>query len=52
MVHDRGNIKTSFTSSLIDEVVKLSDRPDNVELKNFWERFYKLKEPDKVPIQV
>jgi len=52
VAYNRGNIKTGFPSSLIDEVAKLSKKPDNIELKNFWERFNNFKEPDKVPLQV
>jgi hypothetical protein len=42
----------NLLSSLIDEVVNLSERLDNVKRKNFWERFYCFKEPDRIPIQI
>lgn len=44
--------KINSLSSLIDEVVKLSRKPGNIKLKNFWEKFNNFKEPDKIPLQV
>ncbi len=39
-------------NSLVREVVELSQIPRMVELRDFWERFYSLKEPWKVPVTV
>ena len=38
--------------SLIDDVQKLADTPEQRALREFWTRFYAFQEPDKTPITV
>lgn len=37
---------------LVEEVAKLKNENRNVQLKTFWENFYSLREPSRIPITV
>jgi len=38
--------------SLVDDVYKLANSPEQKALKGFWTRFYAFQEPEKIPITV
>jgi len=40
------------TRELVEQVAKPKKAKLNIELKRFWENFYSLQEPAKIPITV